>query len=164
MKIKFRKLRKPILLIISYFVVVQLLSCPTAWTTACQASLSFIISQSWLIFMSTESVILTILSSATSFSFCPQSFPASGSFSMDQHFTSGGQTTGASASASVLPKNIQGIFYLGLTSLISWLSKELSRVLQYHSSKASILQHSACFMVHLLHLYMTTGKTMALTI
>ena len=114
MKIKFRKLRKPILLIISYFVVVQLLSCPTAWTTACQASLSFIISQSWLIFMSTESVILTILSSATSFSFCPQSFPASGSFSMNQHFTSGGQTTGASASASVLPKNIQGIFYLGL--------------------------------------------------
>ena len=51
---------------------------------------------------------LTILSSVIPFSSCPQSFPASGSFSMSQHFPSGGQSIGASASASVLPMNIQG--------------------------------------------------------
>ena len=62
------------------------------------------------------------------FSSCPQSFPASGSFPMSQFFTSGGQSIGASASASVLPMNIQGWFPLGLTALISLLSKALSRV------------------------------------
>ena len=136
----------------------------STWTAACQASLSFSISQNWLRLTSIESVILTILSTSTSFSFCVQSFPASGSFPMNWHFASGGQSSGASASASVLPMNIQGIFYLGLTSLISLLSKGLSRVLQHHSSKASILQHSAFFMVRLSHLYMTTWKTIALTI
>ena len=63
-----------------------------------------------------------------SFSSCPQSFPASGSFPMSQPFTSGGQNIGASASASVLPIIIQGWFPLGLTGLISLLSKRLSRV------------------------------------
>ena len=62
------------------------------------------------------------------FSSCPQSFPASGSFPLNQLFTSGGQRIGASASASVLPMNIQGWFPLGLTDLISLLSKGLSRV------------------------------------
>ena len=71
---------------------------------------------------------LTISSSAALFSFCLQSFPASGSFPMSRLFTSGGQSTGASASASVLPMNIQGWFPLGLTGLISLLSKGLSRV------------------------------------
>ena len=70
----------------------------------------------------------TILSSFAPFSSCPQSFPASGSFLMSWLFTSGGQSIGASASASVLPMNIQGWFHLGLTGLISWLSKGLSRV------------------------------------
>ena len=59
---------------------------------------------------------------------CPQSFPASGSVSMNQFFTLGGQSTGASASASVLPMNIQGWFTLGLTGLVSLQSKGLSRV------------------------------------
>ena len=59
---------------------------------------------------------------------CPQSFPASGSFPMSQFFTSGGQSTGASASASALPLNIQDWFPLRLTDLISMLSKGLSRV------------------------------------
>ena len=59
---------------------------------------------------------LTISSSATLFSFCLQSFPASGSFTMSQLFTSGGQSIGASA--SVLPMNIQNWFPLGLTGLI----------------------------------------------
>ena len=62
---------------------------------------------------------LTISSSVTLFSFCLQSFPASGSFPMSQLFPSGGQSTGTSGSASVLPGNIQGWFPLGLTLLIS---------------------------------------------
>ena len=66
---------------------------------------------------------LTISSSAAPFSSCPQSFPASGYFPVSQLFTSGGQSTGASASASVLPMNIQGLFPLGLTGFISSLSK-----------------------------------------
>ena len=63
-------------------------------------------------------------SSVVPFSSCLQSFPASGSFQMSQLFTSSGQSIGPSASASVLPMNIQGWFPLGLTGLISLLSKE----------------------------------------
>ena len=62
------------------------------------------------------------------FSFCLQPFPASRSFQMNQLFTSGGQSVGTSASASVLPMNIQVLFPLGLTGLISLLSKGFSRV------------------------------------
>ena len=62
------------------------------------------------------------------FSFCLQSFPASGSFPMSQFFTSGGQITEVSASASVLPVNIQDSFPLGWTGWISLQSKGLSRV------------------------------------
>ena len=78
-------------------------------------------------------------------------------------FTSCGQSIGASSLASVLPMNIQYWFPLGLTGLISLLSKELSRVLQHHSSKASILWCAAFFMAQLSHPYVTTGKTTALT-
>ena len=67
-----------------------------------------------------------ISSSVTPFSSCPQSFPASGSFPMSQLFASGGWSI--EASASILPMNIQGWFPLGLTGLISFLSKGLSRV------------------------------------
>ena len=70
----------------------------------------------------------TISSSVTSFSFCLQSFTASGSLSMSQLFASGSQSIGSSASASVLPVNIQGSFPLGLTGLISLLSRGISRV------------------------------------
>ena len=69
-----------------------------------------------------------ILSSIIPFSSYPQSFPASGSFLMSWLFTSGGQSIGASASASVLPMNIQDWFPLGLTGLIFLQSKGLSRV------------------------------------
>ena len=86
----------------------------------------------------------TISSSVTPF-FRFQSFPASGSFPMSNLFTSGGQSTEASASASVLPTSIQGWFPLQLSSLICLLSKEL---LQNHSSKASILLHWAFFIAH----------------
>ena len=70
----------------------------------------------------------TISSSVVSFCFCFQSFSASESFPVSQFFTSGGQSIGASASTSVLPMNIQSWFPLGLTGLISLLSKGLSRV------------------------------------
>ena len=71
---------------------------------------------------------LSISSSAAPFSFCLQSFPASGSFPMSWLFASGGQSIGASALASVLPMNIQDWFPLGWTGFISLLSKWLSRV------------------------------------
>ena len=105
----------------------------------------------------------TISSSADDpFSSCPQSLPSSRSFQMSQLFISGGQSIGVSASASVLPMNIQDWFPLGWTGRISLQSKGLSRV-QHHSSKASILQHAAFFIVQLSHPYMTTGKTIALS-
>ena len=69
----------------------------------------------------------TISASVAPFSFCPQSFPALGSFLMSWLFASGGQSIGASA--SVLAMNIQGWFPLGLTGLISLLSKGLSRIM-----------------------------------
>ena len=105
-----------------------------------------------------------ISSSVTPFSFCLQFFPAAGSSPMSQLFTSSSQSIGASATASVLPMNIQGWFPLRLTSLISFLSKGCSSLLQDHSSKASVLRHSAFFMVQLSHLCMTPGKIIALTI
>ena len=71
---------------------------------------------------------LTISSSVAPFSSCPQSFPTSGSSPMNWLFASGGQNIVVSASALVLPMNIQGWFPLGLTGLISLLSKRLSRV------------------------------------
>ena len=85
-------------------------------------------------------------SSAAPFSFCLKSFPASESFWMSQLFTSGGQSIGASASALVLPINIQGWFLVGLTGLISLQSKGLSRVFssttiwkhQFFSSQLSV--------------------------
>ena len=70
----------------------------------------------------------TILSSVISFSSCLQSFPASGSLQMSQFFALGGQSIGVSASASVLPMNIQDWFPLGWTGWISLLSKGVSRV------------------------------------
>ena len=97
------------------------------------------------------------------FSSCPQSLPVSGSFPVSWLFTPSSQSIGASASASALPMNIKGWFPLGLTCLSSLLSKGLSRV-QHYSSKASIFQHSAFFMVQLSHPYMTTGKIIVLTV
>ena len=81
-------------------------------------------------------------------------------------FVSGGQSTGASVSASVLPMNE----YSGLSSFrIDWfdilaVQETLKSLLQRHNSKVSVLWRSAFFMVQLSHLYMTTGKAIALTI
>ena len=112
------------------FVVVQSLSrvwfSATPWTAASQASLSFPISWSLLKLMSIESVM-----SSNHLILCCLPSPPALNFSQHQGlfkwvftsglFTSGGQSTGVSASTSVLPMNIQGWFSLGLTGLISWL-------------------------------------------
>ena len=107
----------------------------------------------------------TISSSVAPFSSCLQCFPRSGSFPMSQLFTPGGQSIGVLASASVPPMNSQDWFPLGWTglTLILRVQGTLKSLLQHHSSKASILQHSAFFIVQLSHPYMTTGKTIALT-
>ena len=91
------------------------------------ASLSIINSQSLPKLMSIEPVMPTISSAAIPFSSHLQSFPASGSLQMSQLFASGGQSTGVSASTSLLPMNIQDWFPLGWTGCISLLSKGLSR-------------------------------------
>ena len=106
----------------------------------------------------------TISSSVIPVSSLLQSFPTSRSFQMSQCFASGGQRIGVSGSASVLPMNTQDWFPLGWTGWNSLQSQgTLKSLLQHHSSKASVLQPSAFFIVLLSHPYMTTGKTIALT-
>ena len=107
---------------------------------------------------------LTISSSAVPFSSCLHSFPASGAFPLSWLFASGGKRIGVSASASVLPMNIQDCFPLGLTGLILQ-SKGFSRVFSnttvqkhwFFGAQSSLWSNSH-------NLYMTTGKTIALTI
>ena len=145
---------------------VQLLSCVqlcNPWPEAHQASLS--ITNSWSLLISCPSsqwCHLTISSSVVPFS-CLQSFPESGSFVVSQFFASGGQSIGISASAPVLPMNIQDWFSLGLTGWISLRAKGLTSLLQHHSWKASTLWRSAFFVVQFSHPLMTTGKTIVLT-
>ena len=106
----------------------------------------------------------TVSSFVVPFSSRLQSFPASGSSQMSQFFTSGGQSIGVSASASVLPMNIQDWFPSGSIFRVYLLAVHgtLKGLLQHHRSKASILGHSAVFIVQFSHPYMTTGKTIAL--
>ena len=105
----------------------------------------------------------TISSSVVPFSSCPQSFPASGSFQMSQFFTS---------DAKVLEFQLQHQSFQWNPGLISfsidWLALldvqgTLKNLLQHRSSKASILRRSAFLIVQLSHLYMPTGKIIALT-
>ena len=111
-----------------------------------------------------KSVMLSTISySVTRSSFCLQSFPASGSFPMSQLLASGGQSIWR---FSISPCSV----YSELISFsIDWfdllaVQETLKSLLQNHNSKASILQLSVFCRVHLSHLYMTTGKTIALTI
>ena len=118
---------KTCLVVVQSLINVQLFA--TRWTAARQVSLSFTVSLSWLNSCPCSSWCHpTISSSVVPFSSCLQSFPASGSFPMSCLFASGSQSVGASASASawVLPMNIQDWFSLKLTGLISLLSKGLS--------------------------------------
>ena len=139
---------------------VQLFAAP--WSAARQASLSITNSQSLLKLMSIKLVM-----PSNHLILCHpllqlQSFPVSGSFPMSQFLASGGQSIGVSASASILPMNIQDWFPLGWTGWISLQSKGLSRVF----SNTTVQKHlwpSAFFIVQLSHPYMTTGKTIDLT-
>ena len=129
----------------------------TPWTVAHQASLSVTNAWSLLKVMSIELIMpFNHFILCRPFS-CLQSFPASGSFQMSQFFALGGQSIGVSASASILPMNIQDWFDLLAVQGI------LKSLLQHHHSKASILWHSAFFMVQLSYPYMTTRKTIAVT-
>ena len=130
--------------------------CPTLcdrinW--ACQASLSITNSQSLPKLMSIESWCCpTISSSVVPFSSCFQSFTASGSFQMSQFFASGGQSIGVSASASALSNEYSGL----ISFKMEWLDLlavqgTLKSLLQHSSSKASILWHSAFFIVQCSH-------------
>ena len=121
------------LALICQFSSVQLLSrvwlFEIPWTAAHQASLSITNSWSLLKLMSIESVMpFNHLIFHCPSSSGLESFPASGSFQMSQFFELGGQSVGASASASVLPMSIQNWFPLGWTGWLSLQSKRLSRV------------------------------------
>ena len=129
----------------------QLLSCVQLcfpWTAACQASLSITNTRSLFRLMRIELVIPS--NHLIPFSSCLQPFLASGSFPVSQFFASSGQTTGVSASASVLPMNIQDWSPLGWTGWISLQSKGLSRVFsnttvqkhQFFSAQLSLWSNS----------------------
>ena len=116
-----------------------MLPCPSLSPWVCSDSCPL----SWWCYLSSSS-------SATSFSFCLQSFPVSGSFSMSWLFASGGQSMGASASVSVLPMNIQDWFPLG--DLLA-VQGSLKSLFQHHNLKVLILLHSAFFIVQLSYLH-----------
>ena len=154
------------------FSSVQLLSrvqlFATPWTAACQASLFITSSQSLLKFMSIKSMLPSnYLTLCPPLLFLPSVFPSIGSFprligSFPRPNALGGQSICFSISASNE--------YSGLISFrMDWLDLlvvhvTLMSLFQHHSSKASILQHSAFFMVQLSHPCMTTGKTIGSTI
>ena len=149
------------------FSSVQSISCVrffvTPWTAAGQVSLSIINSRSLFKLMSMGWWCHPIISFSV-VPFCPQSFPASGSFQMSQFFASGGQSIGISASTSVFPMKTQDWSPLGWTGWILLQSKGFSRVF----SNTTVQKHqfsgtSAFFTVQRSHPYMTTGKIIALT-
>ena len=136
----------------------------TPWIAARQASLSITVSRSSLRFTSIESVMpSSILSSVIPFSSCPQSLLTSESFPMSQLCMRWPKYW--SFSFSIIPsKKIPGL----ISPKLDWLDLltvqgTLRSLLQHHSSKTSILWHSAFFTVQLSHPYMTTGKTIPLT-
>ena len=131
----------------------------TPWTAACLVpALHYLLASAHSSPLSQSSPLMTSshLVLCRPFSSHTQSFPASGSFPMSQLFASGGQSIRASVSATVLPMNTQGWFPVGLTSLSSLLSKTLAlkSLLQYHSSNALVLWHSAFFMDQFPYWYM----------
>ena len=145
-------------------------SCPNLcdpMDCSMQASLSITNYQNLLKLMSIESVMPSNhLIFSCPLLLLPQSFAASGSSQMSQFFTPGGQRIGALALASVLPMNTQDWFPLGWTCLISFAVQGTFRsLLKHRSSKASILWHSAFFMVQLSQPYMLLafGKIIPLT-
>ena len=153
---------KPLLLIVQFSSVAQscLILCDPM--DCSQDSLSITNSQSLLKLMSIESVMPSNhLILCHHLLLLPSIFPSIRVFS--NKLALGIRWQSIAASASVLPMNIQDRFPLGWTGWISLLSKRLKSLLQHHSSKASVLWHSAFFIFLLSHPYMTTGKTIALT-
>ena len=134
-------------------------SCPTLvtpWTAASHAFLSFTVCWSLLKLMFTELVMPSNhLILCHPLLFLPLIFPSIRvSFPKSQLYASGGQSIGVSASASVLPKNIQDWFSLGWTGWISLQSKGLSRsLLQHHKSKASIDSSMLSFLYSPMHIH-----------
>ena len=136
------------------------------WTEAQQASLSTTNSRGLLKLMSIESVM-----PSNHLIFCRHLFPPPSIFpsirvffQMSQFFTSGGQSIRWSFSFSISPSNKYSglIFFMMDRFDLLAVQGTLKSLFQHHSSKASILQHSAFFMVQLSHPYITTGKTIAL--
>ena len=125
----------------------------TPWLASHQASLSFTVSWNLPKLMSTESVMPSNHLILCHPLLLPSEFPSIRIFSNESTLTSGGQSVGISASASVLPTNIQGWSLLELTGLICLQSKGLLSLLQHHNLKASILQSPAFFMVFIPSLY-----------
>ena len=145
---------------------VQLFATP--WIAACQASLCITSSWSLLKFVFIQAVMPSNhLILCRPLLLLPSIFPSFRVFS-NEFLASGGQSIGASASASVLPMNIQGWFPLGWTGWISLQSKGLSRVFsntivqkhQFFGTQLSLWSNSH---IQLSHPYMSTGKTVALT-
>ena len=157
-------LHKNVFLSVQSFSRVQLFATP--WTVALQDPLSSTISQSLLKFMCIELVMLSNhLILCRPLLLLPSIFPSIRAFSNELvlHIR---WSKYWSFSFSISPFNE----YSGLISFrVDWLDLlavqgTLKSLLQHHNSKASVLQCSAFFMVHLLHLYMSTGKTIALVI
>ena len=156
------------LLIVLYNVIVQLLShvwlFATPWTVARQASLSFSISKSFLKLISIESVMPIQASGPLS----PLSPPV---FYLFQHQGLFKWVSSSHQVAKVLEFQLQHYpsnEHLGLIFRMDWLDLlavqgTLKSLLQHHSSKVSILRHSAFFIAQFSHPYRTTGKTIALT-
>ena len=148
-------------------VVVQLISCAwlfaTPWTVACQASLSFTISQGLLKLMSVESVMP---SDHVILCYSPLLLPSVLEYQglLSLLLASGIQSIGATASASSLSNEYSGLisFRVDWFDLLA-VQGTLKSLLQYHSSKASVLQCSAFFVVQLTSTH-TTGKNVVLTI
>ena len=143
------------------------LSCSTLcnpWTAACQASLSFTISQSLLKLMSIESVMPSNHLILCCPLFLPSIFPSIRVFSSESALRiRWSKYWSFSFSISVLPNEYSGLISIKMDWLdLLQVQGILKSLLHHHSSKTSILWHSAFFMVQLSHPYMTTGKTRAL--
>ena len=143
----------------------HILISATPSTAACQASLSFTVFQSLLKFMPVELVMLfNHLTLCHPLLLLPSIFPSIRVFSNESTLHIKCQSIGASALASVLPMNIQGWFPLGLTGLIYLLSKGLSKVFSNTTIRKHKFFGAQPALVQLSHLYMTTAKTIDLTI
>ena len=151
------------------FSSVQSLSCVrlfvTPWIAACQASLSITISQSSLRLMSIESVMpSSILILCHPFLLLPSTPPSIRVFSKESTLCMRWPKYWSLSFKIIPSKDIAGLisFRMDWLDLLA-VQGTLKSLLQHHSSKASILQHSAFFTVQISHPYMTTGKTIALT-